>query len=73
MRLAPASAAAARPVLRPALLSAALVLTPLAPVHDLCSGHHGCVNRLCWNESGSLLASGSDDRKVGLQQRCGLK
>ncbi|PRW39165.1 WD and tetratricopeptide repeats 1-like [Chlorella sorokiniana] len=29
-------------------------------------GHSGCVNRLCWNESGSLLASGSDDRKVML-------
>jgi hypothetical protein len=28
-------------------------------------GHSGCVNRLCWNESGSLLASASDDRKVG--------
>lgn len=28
------------------------------------SGHSGCVNRLCWNETGSLLASGSDDRKV---------
>lgn len=31
------------------------------------SGHSGCVNRLCWNESGSLLASGSDDRKVRLE------
>lgn len=29
-----------------------------------CRGHHGCVNRLNWNESGSLLASGSDDRKA---------
>lgn len=29
-----------------------------------CRGHHGCVNRLCWNEGGSLLASGSDDRKA---------
>lgn len=29
-------------------------------------GHSGCVNRLCWNETGSLLASGSDDRKVML-------
>mmetsp|Transcript_4084 Transcript_4084/g.10439 ORF Transcript_4084/g.10439 Transcript_4084/m.10439 type:complete len:576 (-) Transcript_4084:1243-2970(-) len=27
-------------------------------------GHTGCVNRLCWNESGSLLASGSDDKNV---------
>ena len=28
------------------------------------SGHRGCVNRLAWNEDGSLLASGSDDRQV---------
>ena len=28
-------------------------------------GHQGCVNRLHWNEAGSLLASGSDDRMVG--------
>lgn len=27
-------------------------------------GHQGCVNRLAWNDSGSLLASGSDDTKV---------
>lgn len=27
-------------------------------------GHDGCVNRLAWNEDGSLLASGSDDRQV---------
>ena len=27
-------------------------------------GHNGCVNRLAWNEDGSLLASGSDDRRV---------
>ena len=26
--------------------------------------HDGCVNRLAWNEDGSLLASGSDDRQV---------
>lgn len=30
------------------------------------SGHEGCVNRLAWNEDGSLLASGSDDRQVNL-------
>lgn len=29
-----------------------------------CRGHSGCVNRLAWNETGSLLASGSDDRRV---------
>ncbi|KAL7689296.1 putative WD40/YVTN repeat-like-containing domain superfamily, WD40-repeat-containing [Plasmopara halstedii] len=27
-------------------------------------GHEGCVNTLQWNESGQLLASGSDDHKV---------
>ena len=27
-------------------------------------GHAGCVNRLAWNSSGTLLASGSDDCKV---------
>lgn len=26
--------------------------------------HQGCVNRLAWNEEGTRLASGSDDRKV---------
>lgn len=37
---------------------------PLHPGPLACRGHHGCVNRLNWNESGSLLASGSDDRKA---------
>lgn len=27
-------------------------------------GHMGCVNRITWNEDGTKLASGSDDRKV---------
>lgn len=27
-------------------------------------GHNGCVNTLRWNKSGTLLASGSDDRMV---------
>ncbi|CAH8661516.1 WD and tetratricopeptide repeat protein, variant 2 [Schistosoma haematobium] len=27
-------------------------------------GHHGCVNCLEWNERGSYLASGSDDRRL---------
>ncbi|CAI5742492.1 unnamed protein product [Hyaloperonospora brassicae] len=27
-------------------------------------GHEGCVNTLQWNATGTLLASGSDDRKV---------
>ncbi|KAF0683471.1 Aste57867_24505 [Aphanomyces stellatus] len=26
--------------------------------------HDGCVNRLCWNQSGTTLASGSDDTRV---------
>jgi len=29
-------------------------------------GHQGCVNRLAWNASGSMLASASDDRQVML-------
>ncbi|RLN95512.1 hypothetical protein BBJ28_00009418 [Nothophytophthora sp. Chile5] len=28
------------------------------------SGHQGCVNSVRWNQSGSLLASGSDDHNV---------
>lgn len=31
-------------------------------VHDTV-GHTGCVNALCWSQSGELLASGSDDTK----------
>eukprot|EP00892_Ulva_mutabilis_P012900 jgi/Ulvmu1/9983/UM059_0032.1 len=27
-------------------------------------GHMGCVNRIAWNEDGTQLASGSDDRQV---------
>lgn len=26
--------------------------------------HHGCVNSLCWNESGEFLLSGSDDQHL---------
>ncbi|QDZ20077.1 WD40 repeat domain-containing protein [Chloropicon primus] len=29
-------------------------------------GHRGCVNRLCWSETGRLLASVSDDLKIFL-------
>lgn len=29
-------------------------------------GHRGCVNRLCWNDAGTLLASASDDCTVCL-------
>uniref|UniRef100_A0A915DFY4 Uncharacterized protein n=1 Tax=Ditylenchus dipsaci TaxID=166011 RepID=A0A915DFY4_9BILA len=28
--------------------------------------HSGCVNSICWNRSGSFLASGSDDRHICL-------
>lgn len=31
---------------------------------DELDGHNGCVNRLAWNHEGSLLASGSDDRRA---------
>ncbi|CAL8472173.1 g11715 [Coccomyxa elongata] len=33
-------------------------------VENVLQGHEGCVNRLAWNEDGTLLASGSDDRRV---------
>jgi hypothetical protein len=33
-------------------------------VSAVLKGHAGCVNRLAWSEDGSVLASGSDDRKV---------
>ncbi|KAI5307287.1 hypothetical protein KEM56_000835 [Ascosphaera pollenicola] len=29
-------------------------------------GHAGCVNALCWSQSGNLLASGSDDTHVNI-------
>jgi len=29
-------------------------------------GHRGCVNRLSWNNTGTLLASGSDDTCIFL-------
>ncbi len=31
---------------------------------DELHGHEGCVNRMAWNEDGTHLVSGSDDRKV---------
>ena len=33
-------------------------------VENVLQGHEGCVNRLAWNEDGTILASGSDDRRV---------
>lgn len=31
---------------------------------NVLEGHLGCVNHLCWNQTGTLLASGSDDANV---------
>lgn len=35
-------------------------------VEAVLDGHDGCVNRLAWNEDGSMLATASDDCQVGL-------
>ncbi|CAH8467089.1 unnamed protein product [Dicrocoelium dendriticum] len=35
-----------------------LQVTKILPLHD------GCVNTICWDESGELLLSGSDDRRI---------
>ena len=35
-------------------------------VDQILEGHEGCVNRVCWSEDGTLLASASDERKVRL-------
>eukprot|EP00887_Chlorella_sp_A99_P002411 scaffold10.g2411.t1 len=35
-------------------------------VETVLRGHSGCVNRLHWNEAGTMLASASDDRTVML-------
>lgn len=34
-------------------------------ISTVLNGHTGCVNRLAWNQDGSLLASASDDCQVG--------
>ena len=39
-------------------------------VEHVLEGHQGCVNRLAWNEDGSRLASGSDDRKARAGHAC---
>ncbi len=33
-------------------------------IDHILDGHEGCVNRVCWSQDGTFLASGSDDRKV---------
>lgn len=38
-------------------------------VSAVLSGHTGCVNRLAWNQDGSLLASASDDCQVQRRRR----
>jgi WD40 repeat protein len=39
----------------------------MALLHTL-SGHQGCVNRIKWHPKGLMLASGSDDTKIGIWQ-----
>ena len=47
-------------------------LIPQLCVQDVLRGHMGCVNRLAWNEEGSLLASGSDDRQASFENDIAL-
>ncbi|CAG9464325.1 unnamed protein product [Pedinophyceae sp. YPF-701] len=56
-------ARSAAPRLGPGLNFNAQVARHLGETSVL-EGHGGCVNRLAWNEDGSLLASGSDDTSV---------
>jgi WD and tetratricopeptide repeat-containing protein 1 len=51
----------------------AAALSPRLEVAHELGGHRGCVNRLCWNASGSLLASGSDDLTVVLWDYAGRR
>lgn len=37
-----------------------------AGVECVLEGHGGCVNALAWNAAGTLLASGSDDTRLGV-------
>ncbi|GFT82951.1 DDB1-and CUL4-associated factor 6 [Nephila pilipes] len=37
-----------------------LTLQRKIPVHD------GCVNSICWNDSGKYLLSGSDDQRLSI-------
>ncbi|OSX74198.1 hypothetical protein BU14_0303s0029 [Porphyra umbilicalis] len=55
----PTSAAAAGAATHPSLVRRLSVSASLA-------GHGGCVNRLAYDEGGTLLASASDDLSVGL-------
>ncbi len=36
------------------------------------TGHSGCVNRINWSYTGSFLASGSDDKRLGIFQYTGV-
>ncbi|KAE8666774.1 WD and tetratricopeptide repeat protein, putative isoform 5 [Hibiscus syriacus] len=36
-------------------------------------GHQGCVNDVAWNSNGSLLISGSDDKRINIWSYCGWK
>lgn len=36
-------------------------------IEEVLVGHTGCVNRLAWNQDGTVLASGSDDRQASFE------
>ena len=40
---------------------------------DMQDGHAGCVNTVAFNDSGSILVSGSDDQQVILWDYCSGK
>ncbi|KAG0567303.1 hypothetical protein KC19_7G125100 [Ceratodon purpureus] len=57
------------PVLQSSYMRAMQMHSSLVQRLDLekvMEGHHGCVNTIAWNASGSLLISGSDDTKVNI-------
>jgi WD40 repeat protein len=57
----------AHPPAPPASQAAALdgALARKLSLDAVLHGHAGCVNRLAWSEAGDLLASASDDLRVG--------